>query len=354
MDKKLGFLFALHENYIDVFAKSSKFIPSNLALNSDGRYIFNWFNGDTSYLVKPTRIFDNLVPISSQIKEIIGPNSSYHDVSASYDPSKYVDYDYSTPGAGMFKTPFNIYKSLADTMRRIYDGPVSSEGLAHFLYVGYYDDISSAQIHTAQSLPGSYGTEIYGGYYKPLLVNFDLLKMKEKATVHGVGYYDRFFYNHEMGRNIGRDRDSILMYSATELAYGHGAFFRTLEQGEIEYSCVYPVQLRYASAIVKEIWYNDNGSLISASDYIRRHPNTFDKIDSKDFMGQLMVKYDNGLIVYVNRHPTKNWDLNISHSKTFVSAHCIQRNIDTLYCEERIVSACTLPAGNGWFCYMNN
>lgn len=355
-DKRYGILLSVHENYCEMFTKSKEFNKNNLSLSSNGNFIFNWYDGlsaDTSYLVKPVKLFDYVSSFSRNVHSDYNTNSSFHDVTSSYDPSKFVDYDYKTEGAGKFETPYRVFRSLADTLRMIHQGPVSGEGLAHFLYVGYYDDISSAQIHTAQSLPGSYGTETNGGYYKPILVNFDLLKMKEKATVHGVGYYDRFFYNHEMGRNIGRDRDSILMYSATEIAYGHGSFFRTLEQGEIEYKYVYPVQLRYGLASVKEIWYNDNGSLISASDYIRRHPYTFDKIDNKDFMGQIMVMYDNGLIVYVNRHPTKKWDLNISHSKTFVSAHCILSGSELLSCGENNITPCELPPNNGWLCYMN-
>ena len=153
LDAQLGYLFSVHENYVDIYKASSKFKPENLALNPDGHYIFNWYNGDTSFIVKPTRILNILVPVSKEIHNAFKTTASYHDVSASYDPSKYVDYDFREEGAGKFITPFNIFKSLADTMRRIHNGPVSSEGLAHFLYVGYYDDISSAQIHTAKSLP---------------------------------------------------------------------------------------------------------------------------------------------------------------------------------------------------------
>ena len=76
--------------------------------------------------------------------------------------------------------------------------------------------------------------------------------MKEKATLHGVGYYTRFFYNVNRPFEFsGRSRDSALIYSATELAFGHGAFFSSasyniVEQGKIEYNYVFPVQLRYA------------------------------------------------------------------------------------------------------------
>lgn len=357
-DKQMGFLLALHENYIDIFTKSSKYESKYLALNPNGNYIFNWYNGDTSYLVKPTRIFDNLVPISTQIHNTFNTTSAYHDVSASYDPSKYVDYDYKSEGAGKFSTSYNIYKELADTMRKIHDGPVSSEGLAHFLYVGYYDDISSSQIHTAKSLPGSYGTEIQGGFYKPLLVNFDLLKMKDKATVHGIGYYSRFFYNNDFG-NGGNYRDSVLICSATELAYGHGAFFSNasynfIDNGKIEYNYIYPIQLLYSNSNVKKILYNDNGKLITVSDYIRKYHFTFDKFGDTNFMSQVYIEYENGLKIFVNRHTFKNWNINFNGKSGYFSFHAIINGKDSLFAGNAEGNNFALPNNNGWLCYYKN
>ncbi len=354
-NKKAGNLFSLHENYIDIFKSSSKFRAGNLALNPQGHYIFNWYNGDSSFIVKPTKIFENLIPISKQINNTFKTTAAYHDVSASYDPSKYVDYDYREDGAGKFITPYNIFKSLADTLKNIHNGPVSSEGLAHFLYIGYYDDIC-AQIHTAKSLPGSYGTETEGGYYKPLLVNFDLLKMKEKAMVHGVGYFERFFYKNRYWQYMGWSRDSALMYAATELAYGHGAFFSTstynfIEQGMIEYNYVFPVQQKYSESQVSKILYNDNGRLITASDYIRKYPFTFDKFGDTNFMSQVFVEYENGLKIYVNRHTFKDWEVDFSGVSGFYSFHSQINNKDSLYAGNMIGSKFTLPSNNGWLCY---
>lgn len=358
-DRGLGNLFSVHENYCELFSKSSEFDKNDLSLNSDGNFIFNWYDDaskDTSYLLKPSRILDYLSNVSRKIHTSYNTNSSFHDVSASYDPSKYVDYDYKADGAGKFSTPYNIFKTLADSLRKIHAGPVSSEGLAHFLYVGYYDDISTAQIHTARSLPGSYGTETEGGFYKPLLVNFDLLKMKEKAMVHGVGYFERFFYKDKYWQYMGRSRDSALMFSATELAYGHGAFisrstYNFMEQGKIEYDYVYPMQLRYYNSEVESVHYNDNGEMIGISEYIRRHPYTFDKLDSKDFLGQVCIIYDNGVLIFVNRSPLKNWGLELQTGYGFYDFHAIYNNKDTLFVGYTNLSNLELPPSNGWVCF---
>ena len=238
----------------------------------------------------------------------------------------------------------------------IHQGPVSGEGLAHFLYIGFYDDISSAQIHTAKSLPGSYGTETEGGFYKPLLVNFDLLKMKEKTMVHGVGYYERFFYKDRYWEYMGRSRDSALIYAATELAYGHGSFiskssYNFIEQGLIEYNYVYPMQIRYAKAKVKKILYSDNSELVDISEYIRRHPYTFDRFGSDYFLSQAVIKYDNGVVVYVNRHPKRKWVLKLNFGYGFYDYHVVVNGKDSLNVGFSNGHDFVLPPANGWLCY---
>ncbi|MBE2226534.1 MAG: hypothetical protein IAE93_04305 [Ignavibacteria bacterium] len=360
-NKSNGNLFSLHENYIDIFKLSSQFKRSNLSFNSHGEYLFNWLNPnnlDSSFIVKPSKVISILSPISTLLHKEFETTAAYHDVSSSYDPSKFVDYEHSLKDAGKFCQPYNSNIAIADTLRKIHSGPVSGEGLAHFLYSGYYDDFC-AQLHTAKSLPGAfYGqSEKLGGFYKPLFVNFDLLKMKEKTFVHGMGYYSRFFYNSENNwGSIGYSRDSALMYAATELAYGHGAFcssdsYNFIEQCEIEYKYVYPMQIRYADSKVKLILYNDTGKLISASDYIKKYPATFDNFFSPDFMGQLYVQYENGVEVFVNRHPSRTWNIGSFNKNGFYSHNAVYNNVLKLYSGHSTGGKFELPASNGWVCY---
>jgi len=275
-----NFLFSLHEQYVEYRIKAPTYNEEVLARNPQGGLIPNWYEKGVvvGHVIKPTKIVDiiNNPTRTPSIDLTFIPNASYIDANPSYDPSVWVDYDYTQTDAGTFKSVYNVNKCLGDLFRNYYDGPISGEGLAHFLYTGYYDDFC-AQIHTAQSLPGIHylhtnSVEIYGGFYKPILIDFDLLKMKPKALVHGVGYYSRFFYK---DNNWGPSRDSALMYAATELAYGHGAFFSNgsynmIEQGLIEYEHVYPMQLLYGNADINNILYNDNGIYLIASDYIKK------------------------------------------------------------------------------------
>lgn len=360
LNSSLGNLFSLHENNIDIYTQSGKFVKKHILLGTNSRYTFNWLHPitkDTSYLSKPSEFLNLMVPLSRSINETFHTTAAYHDVLTSYDPSRYVDYDHTAPNAGLLTEPYSVFRKAADTLRKIHNGPVSSEGLGHFLYVGYFDDVC-AEIHTAKSLPSFYygNTEKLGGFYKPLFVDFDLLKMKEKAAVHGVGYYERFFFNNNYWQYMGRSRDSALSYSATELAYGHCAFFSShsynfVEQGSIEYNYVYPVQLRYSNASVSSIMYNDNGKLINASDYIRKYPSTFDDYFSKDFMSQVYIEYNNGLVIFVNRNPYRKWIINGDFNKGYASFHAIVNKKDSLYAGSFSGKQIELPRLNGWFSF---
>lgn len=358
-------LFALHENYIDVFKTSSKYSPDNLALNSSSNFIFNWFNpnnSDSSFLVKPEKVLSILTPISTIIHNELGTTSSYHDVSSSYDPSKFVDYESDTKDAGKFIQPYIASQMIADSLRKIHEGPVSGEGLSHYLYSGFYDDFS-AQIHTGKSLPGAYygQSEKYGGFYKPLLVNFDLLKMKNKTFVHGLGFYERFFYNKNYWEYMGKSRDSALIYAATEIAYGHGAFFSShscniIEQSAIEYTYVYPLQLLYSNARVVEILFNDRSDnrMYTASDYIRKYPDTFDDFNSSNFMSRICVKYDNNLVIFVNRHPKFKWEVNIGQNYGYYNFHAEFNQRDSLFSGSCFGGKMLLPQSSGWLAFFSN
>ncbi|HMQ98045.1 MAG TPA: DUF5696 domain-containing protein [Ignavibacteria bacterium] len=362
-NKENNNLFALHENYIDIFKTSTKFAGKNLALNSASEYVFNWFNpnnSDSSFLVKPGKVISIMTPYSELIHKEFGTTSTYHDVSSSYDPSKFVDYDHNTQNAGKFLQPYNSSIRIADMLRNIHNGPVSGEGLAHFLFAGHYDDFS-AQIHTGKSLPGAYygQTEKFGGFYKPLMVNFDLKEMKPKTFVHGIGFYERFFYNTNYWQYMGKGRDSALMYAATEIAYGHGAFFSShsynlIEQSGIEFNFVYPLQLKYKDAYVRNILYHDpsDNRLYTASDYIRKYPDTFDSFDNKNFMSQLYVEYDNNLIIYVNRHPKYKWFIDLGEVYGYYNYHASKFDSDSLFLGMSKGGKFILPESSGWLSYL--
>ncbi len=347
------YLFSLHENYSDFYPNAKSYKTEHIALDSKGEYIKAWKTSEVqSHLLKPVKVNDYLNSISSKIKKTFSTNASFVDVMAARNPSDYVDYDYESSYAGKFKGTYTYYKNAAKQLRKIHKGPVSSEGYNHFLYVGYYDDI------TAQILDAEFNKNpAIGGYYRPLLVNFDLLKMHNKSMVHGVGYLERFFSKNNIWQShMGRSKDSILICSATELAYGHGGFIQSnsydyLEQAKIEYEFVYPMQLLYGNANVKKILYNDDGNLISVSDYIKKYPLVFNDIQSDKFLSQVYIEYDNGVKIYVNRNNFKEWQIFLNNSNGWYNYNAVVNGTALLKTDTQSPGNVILPKSNGWLCY---
>jgi len=348
-----NYLFSLHENYSDFYPNAPSYKKSDLALSQNQIPVNGWKTDIAqAHLMKPSKIKNYLIPISSNIQNTFNTNSAFIDVITARSPSEYVDYDAQVIDAGKSTGSFKIICDVGEQLRKIHRGPVSGEGYHQFYYTGYYDDFAS-QIQTGLVSD----QHLKGGYYKPLLVDFDLRKMHDKTMVHGVGYLERFFYKDSYWKYMGRSKDSVMILSATELAYGHGAFFQSnsydfKEQGLLEYNYVYPMQLMYGNAQAVNILYNDNGNLVTLSEYIKKYPNTFDKFDSNDFLSQVFIEYDNGVTVYVNRHPRREWRVNLKgDANGWFDYHGIVNREKILYTGNSQPEDLTLPASNGWYCY---
>jgi hypothetical protein len=373
-----GDLFSLHENYVDYWKNTSYYHDKDVAKDSKGKPVLTWNNGDCkdnpqAYLMKPSAVDSYIDLVTRAIKNNFTPNSSYLDVHSAMNPSDRVDYDGNN--RGLFRNTYTAYRNLGDKMRKVYGGPISGEGYQHMLYIGYFDDIE-AQIHTGSATNGEYqGNRDFfkQGYYLPLLVDFDLLKMHPKAMVHGVGYINRFFTDRDNHEHPGQKcnkytRDQFEITRATEIAYGHGGFITS--PGGVDYSdatCndnydymaddinvalneqkyVYPLQLLYGDDIATSILYKDPTSdkMLTASEYIKKYPESFNDINSDNFMSKVYIQYGNGLSIYVNRHPKTNWNINIpSYSKIISKAPEVQINGNNY----------SLPPKSSWVGFMKD
>ncbi len=350
----------LHENYVDYYKNADScsigpgYKDADIALTSNGKKVKAYKNisykGEQSYLLKPSRaayyagVWSRLIQ-----KDFPNLNGSYLDVSSSILPSiNYVDYDSSVAGAGMFRGTLENYRALFDTLRDNNGGPVQGEGGNQIFYQGYADDIEARL-----DIPNKF-TE---GKNFPVFVDFDMLKLRQKAFIHGVGYYPLFYAKSDY--NTPRvTKDMVFQYIATELAYGHGGYIPTpdltwdsndsiVAQAKLEYKYVFSVQNDYANAEPIKILYNDNDTLKTVSDYIRSHPATYDKISSKNFMGQVKVVYNNGVIVCVNRHPTRSWQVNVGKPSGWYDYHA-DGALDT---GVRSTTTFILPPKSGWVVY---
>lgn len=358
--RSYNYRVGLHENYVDYYMNSDNcssgpgYSESDVALNQQGEkvkaYRNDYYNEEQSYFLKPSRA-PYYSGIWSRLIQTVCPelNGCYLDVHSSILPStNYVDYDTSVTMAGTFRGTMQAYRTLFDTLSANHNGPVQGEGGNQIFYQGYADDIEARL-----ELPNKYAP----GDTLPILVDFDMLKLRPKAFVHGVGYYPIFFTG--SGDKAPRaTKNIVLQYIATELAFGHGGYIPTpdltwdsndsiINHAMLEYKYVFQVQKDYANAEPVEILYKDNDTLRTVSDYIRRYPISYKDISSEDFMGQVKVIYNNGVIVCVNRHPSRPWKVDIGKPNSWFDYNANGK----LYTGISSTTTFTLPPKNGWVVY---
>jgi hypothetical protein len=352
------YLFGLHENYVDYYrptpaAPNRYYSRNDEAVLGDGSPVINFINPcrDTAHVLKPSRAGYYIDLIAPQIHSLYGTSASYLDVHSAANPSQFVDYDAAVNGAGTFQQTLLQYRKLPALLREFHHGPVQGEGRHHFLYTGYFDDLE-ARVTMAETTKH--------GYTAPLLVDFDLRKLHAKTLVHGLGNWEQYYNRNFNEWTIGPfSRDSVLSYLATVLAYGHGGFLPTtyvtrdfFEVAGWMQQYVYPMQLVYADANPVSILYNDNGSLKTASQYIRDHPATYENINSPEFMSQVRVEYDNGVVVCVNRNLFRKWTVSPGEVGGWFDYHALISGRDSLRAGTASNNLFTLPVMNGWVCYV--
>jgi hypothetical protein len=111
-----------------------------------------------------------------------------------------------------------------------------------------------------------------------------------------------------------------------------------------------PAQALYANATAVSILYHDSVSNdeVSASDYIRRHPATFASQSSTNFMSQVRVTYDNGVVVCVNRHPSRQWQVKLGQAGGWFNFNAVMNGTNVQWVGRTNVTSYLLPQTNGW------
>lgn len=357
-----GYLFALHENYIDSYPDAADWNPTDCALNGDGSLKPSWFNPHgqqgpiQSYEMKPAFAADYLAYFAPQIHSDYGTTASFLDACSSRNPSDLVDFDINTAGAGTFRETLAQYRNLYGLLRAAHGGPVSGEGYHHMLSLGYIDDVEAEIDSGGLGLAPS-----KTGQWLPLLVDFDLWKLHNLTVTHGVGYYERFFA--DTNYNLGYTnypvyaQPAVLEYMATELAYGHGGYIPTpgriadyVGTAQLEERHVLPAQTLYANAMPVSILYHDSVSNddVTASAYIRRYPTTFANQSNVHFMSQVRVTYDNGVVVCVNRHPSRPWQVKLGQAGGWFDYNAVINGKNVQRVGRTNITSYLLPQTNGW------
>ncbi len=279
-----GYIWSLHENYIDLYPDAPMYDESAAVLRADGSMSPAWFNQGTqvqSYGLKCNRALGYAKQNAPEVHRRFGTNATYLDVHTCVPPWHQLDHDATQPMAAMARHKVERDSELFQYMRDTHEGPLFGEGWNHFYWAGKVD-----------------GTEaqVAGGAGHVPFLDFDLLKLHPQMVNHGMGYYERWFpqgYDMRFGTDVGTVAD-IDQYRAQELAYGHAGFIGNISTDNVqwvakEHNMMHPAQRLYGAAKVTDISYEVAGEMVSASVALA--------------LGERMrqrITYDSGLVVWVN------------------------------------------------------
>jgi len=279
-----GYVWSLHENYIDLYPDAPSYDASARVLTADGKPSPAWFNAGTgmqSFGLKCTRALGYARQNAPEIHRRYGTTAGYLDVHTCVPPWHQLDHEAGQPMAAMMQAKVRGDRELFQFMRDTHGGPLFGEGHNHAYWAGLCDGVEA---------------QVAGGEDHVPLLEFDLLKLHPQMVNHGMGYYERWFragYEHRFGHDTGT-LEQIDKYRAQELAYGHAGFVGGSQVANLqwvarEHHLMHPVQRLYGNARVTSILYDVDGRLVPAGIALAagdtRRP---------------CITYDSGLRLWVN------------------------------------------------------
>lgn len=282
--RKAGWLFALHENYIDFYPKSHEWNEKEVALNPDGTLRKAWFNqttGEQSYAYKNLAMAKYARIYSNEIHRRYGTTAAFYDVNSCAPPWLHLDCDANEPDAAMLAGRMKGNLELFKVGREAHKGPLFGEGWQHFWWAGLVDGVEA---------------QVDGKEWAPWLLDFDLLKIHPQQVNHGMGYWERWQDDPEGYWHGMPSPEKLDKYRAMEVAFGHAGFVPTglwhsLDWVLKEYYLVRPIQARYCASKVRRILYKvAEEKLIPSSIAIA--------MDMP--IEGVFVEYESGLRVWVN------------------------------------------------------
>jgi hypothetical protein len=307
--RQSGYLFAPHENYVDLYPNSAEYTPELAALDPAGTPVPAWFNRTTgiqSVLLSPVRSVEVARRFSPEIHRRYQTTAIYLDVSTAVNPSDKVDYNASLPGSARLRTALDAYLELLDYQRQAHQGPVIGEGGHHFLYAGAADAVIAEDAGREQA-----------GALIPPIVHFDLLRIHPQMVRFGVGFYPWYFAQADQPKWFGYTPEEHYRYMASEIAFCHGGYIPTPDSlgdpEEViafikrEVELVAPIHRRCALTRPVRILYHVNGEMAGVERAIL-----------EDQPWQLSIEYEDGLQVWVNLHPTDQWLVTLPQPPSWV------------------------------------
>lgn len=279
-----GYLWALHENYIDLYPDAPSYDATARVLKPDGSPSPGWFNEGTkvqAFGIKAPRMLSFAQQNSPAAHASYGTTAAYLDVHTCVPPWNQLDHDATQPQAARLSLRVQREPELFQFERDTHGGPLFGEGANHFYWAGRCDGVEA-------QVPG-------GEDHAPFL-DLDLLKLHPQMVNHGMGYYERWYrrgYELAWGVDAGSPR-SLDQYRAQEIAYGHAGFVGNPLPDRVQYvwrehNLMHPVQRLYGAARPVEIRYQVQGRYVTGSAALVAGDTSRQRI-----------RYDSGLTVWVN------------------------------------------------------
>ena len=281
---RLGYLWALHENYIDIYPDAPSWDPTAVVLQADGEQSQAWFNPGTrvqSYGIKCNRALEFAKRTAPEAHRRYGTTAGYLDVHTGVPPWHQLDHDASQPMAAMALHKVERDAELFAYLREAHAGPLLGEGHQVLYWAGLFDGAEA---------------QVEGGEEHAPLVDFELLKIHPQLVNHGMGYYVRW-YRRGWGSRWGVDTGTpaqLDKYRAQQIAYGHAGFVGRELTPHVafivkEHHLMHPIQRLMAAARPTAIEYWIDGEWVTASVAL-----------AAGICDRQRIRYDRGLTVWVN------------------------------------------------------
>ena len=324
---ELGFRYGIYNNYTDYAPVNEHWDEDCVTRLPDGEWRRAWAR---CYNLKPARAVEFEARLAPIIQQKFQLNTAYCDVHTAVRPWSYCDFDARVPGAATFAATFYAYGEIMLHQKKTWNGPVYSEGNNHWYYCGLTD--------------GNYAQDQLARLDRnPWLVDFDLLKMHPLCCNFGMGNLGMFFGRRNRPQTAEERQRRLDRFLAATLAFGHTGFLVLeggFESAVQSYFCVQQVAAAYAQATAETIRYADSaGRLLDTSAAVATGAYR---------RSQLMVRYSNGLEVWVNGNASENWTLPIGRPQPTAAACSDHRAKGPCRPQSGSASGPCLPP-NGWF-----
>lgn len=168
---ELGYHYGPYNNFTDIAPVNANWDPDLITRRANMEMEPAWVR---NYSLRPAAAPEMCERIAPKVQEKFNFDTAYCDVHTAVKPWDYTDMDARVPGAGTISETIFAWGETLLIQKRVWGGPVWSEGGHHFFFAGLSD--------------GNYGQD-RGHFYskEPWLVDFDVLKIHPLETGFGMG-----------------------------------------------------------------------------------------------------------------------------------------------------------------------